>query len=328
MSLSPVLLTGGAGYIGSHILLELQALGRDAVVIDDLSAGYREAIPAGVALHQGDIADQDFVASILDKYRVRTVIHLAGSISVPESMTEPVTYYRNNAFGSLRLGQVCADRGVENFLLSSTGSVYGNVGDGLATETTPTAPISPYARSKLMAETMLRDIAAVQTGFRFAAIRYFNVAGADPAGRTGQRNPQGTGLILGAIYTALGRRPVLDIFGDDFDTRDGSVERDYIHVSDLASAHIATLDVLERGGDPGVLNLGYGRGFTVLEVVSALEAMVGHEIAKRQAGRRPGDMARVVANADRARALLDWQPRYDNLDTILQTALDWHRSRP
>jgi UDP-glucose 4-epimerase len=304
--MTAVLVTGGAGYIGSHAVLALLDAGREVTVLDDLSTGFLAAIPLGVALHHGDVADGALLAQILGTGRIGAVMHFAGSISVPESVADPAKYYRNNTCASLTLAQACIAAGVDHFIFSSTASVYGNPEVNPAPEDSPTRPMSPYGASKLMTEQILSDL-----------------AGADPAGRTGQRNPDAAGLVKLAVETAIGKRRTLEIFGDDYDTRDGTCERDYIHVSDLASAHVAALNYLEAGGPGVVLNCGYGRGYTVLEVVAALEEVLGRTLDKRRAPRRPGDPARYLADPTRLRATLDWTPQYESLPFILRTALAW-----
>jgi UDP-glucose 4-epimerase len=326
--MSAVLVTGGAGYIGSHAVLALRDVGREVLVLDDLSTGFREAVPEGVTLHEGDVADGALVSRLLSSRRVDAVMHFAGSISVPESVSDPAKYYSNNTCASLALAQTCIASGVNHFIFSSTASVYGNPEVNPAIEDMPKRPVSPYGASKLMTEQILADLAFAHPAFRPVRLRYFNVAGADPAGRTGQRNPEAAGLVKLAVETAIGKRETLEIFGDDYDTRDGTCERDYIHVSDLASAHVAALNYLERGGAEVVLNCGYGRGYTVLEVVAALERILGRCLAKRRAPRRPGDPDRYFSDVTRLHATLDWAPQYDDLEFILRTALDWAGALP
>ncbi|HEY5072940.1 MAG TPA: UDP-glucose 4-epimerase GalE [Caulobacteraceae bacterium] len=322
-----VLVTGGAGFIGSHAVLALCDAGRDVVVIDDLSTGVREAVVREAPFHQGNVGDLAFVDSVLARHRIESVMHFAGSISAPESVADPAKYYRNNTCASLALAQACLRRGVTRFVFSSTAAVYGACATSPVSEDAPARPLSPYGASKYMTEMMLKDLAAAQPGFRPVCLRYFNVAGADPRGRSGQAGAESIGLIRHAVEAALGQRPWLEIYGDDYDTRDGTGERDYIHVSDLAAAHLATLDYLERGGPPVTLNCGYGRGYTVLEVIAALESLLGREIPQCRTARRPGDPASAVSDVSRMRATLDWTPRFTNLETILETALAWHGQR-
>jgi UDP-glucose 4-epimerase len=323
-----VLVTGGAGYIGSHAVFALLDAGREVIVLDDLSTGFAAAVPAGVDLHSGDVADAAFVGELLRSRPIGAVMHFAGSISVPESVSDPAKYYRNNTCASLSLAQACIAAGIDHFIFSSTAAVYGNPEVNPAPEDAQTRPVSPYGSSKLMTEQILADLSAAHPAFRPVRLRYFNVAGADPAGRTGQRNADAAGLVKLAVETALGKRDTLEIFGDDYATRDGTCERDYIHVSDLAAAHVAALRYLEGGGPGVVLNCGYGQGYTVLELVAALERVLGRTLNKRRAGRRPGDPDRSVSDVTRLRATLDWTPRYDSLDLILRTALAWAGALP
>lgn len=326
--MSKVLVTGGAGYIGSHAVFALLDAGRQVVVLDDLSTGFREATPFGVVFHQGDVSDREFVSQVIAKEDVSAVMHFAGSISVPESMSEPVKYYRNNTCASLSLAAACLDQGLKHFIFSSTASVYGNAEVCPCAEDSPTGPVSPYAASKLMTERMLTDLETAHPTFRAVRLRYFNVAGADPKGRTGQRNPLAAGLVKLAVETALGKRDTLDIFGDDYATRDGTCERDYIHVADLASAHVAALKYLECGGPGTTINLGYGSGYTVLEVVAALERVLGRTLNTRRAPRRPGDPARYFSDVTRLHSTLDWRPAHDDLEEILRSALMWAGALP
>ena len=318
-----VLVTGGAGYIGSHAVLTLLDAGREVVVLDDLSTGFREAVPEAATFHYGDVADRNSVTRLLIKEQIGAVMHFAGSISVPESVSEPAKYYRNNTCATLNLATCCTEVGIERFIFSSTASVYGNAQTCPCAEDSPTVPVSPYAASKMMSETMLADLELAHPAFRAVRLRYFNVAGADPYGRTGQRNPNAAGLVKLAVETALGQRDALDIFGDDYATRDGTCERDYIHVSDLAKAHLAALRYLEAGGAGTAINLGYGRGYTVLELVAALEKVIGRRLNTRRAPRRAGDPARYFSDVTRLHATLDWRPSHDDLDLILRSALAW-----
>ncbi|HWE98555.1 MAG TPA: UDP-glucose 4-epimerase GalE [Caulobacteraceae bacterium] len=321
--MSRVLVTGGAGYIGSHAVYALMDSGREVVVLDDQSTGYEAAVPAGVRLRRGDVGDRAFVSRVLDEERIDAVMHFAGSISVPESVSRPGLYYRNNTVASLALAETCIAHGVEKFIFSSTASVYGNPESNPVAEDAPKNPVSPYGASKLMTERLLEDLAFAHPAFRPVRLRYFNVAGADPKGRTGQRNFAAAGLVKLAVETAIGKRDTLEIFGDDYATRDGTCERDYIHVWDLASAHVAALAYLEGGGAGTVLNCGYGSGYTVLEVVDALEKVLGRSLAKRRAARRPGDPDRYFSDVTRLRATLDWRPQHEGLEEILSSALAW-----
>lgn len=322
-----VLVTGGAGYIGSHAVLALLAAGRAVVVLDDLSTGDQGLVPVDVPLIVGDVADAERTAALLRDHSVGTVMHFAGSIIVPESMADPLKYYRNNSAASRSLIEACVRAGVGRFIFSSTAAVYGNPPTRMVTEQTPTAPVSPYGWSKLMTEQMLADVAAAHPAFRYIALRYFNVAGADPEGRAGQVTPNATHLIKLACETTLGRRAALHIFGTDYPTPDGTCVRDYIHVSDLADAHVCALDHLEGGGDSLVLNCGYGRGYSVRQVAEAMERDAGKPLPKLEAPRRAGDPVELVADSTRLRNLLGWRPRLDDLDLIVRHALAWERSR-
>ena len=326
--MTTVLVTGGAGYIGSHAVLALIDAGHSPVVLDNFSTGFPEAIPEGVPLEQGDVGDRAFVVELMRRHGVGAVMHFAGSIIVPESVTDPAKYYRNNTANSLSLIEACLEAGVASFVFSSTAAVYGAPDGGAPVqEGDPTVPINPYGASKLMTERMLFDVARAHPGFRPVALRYFNVSGADPEGRSGQRTRNATHLIQLAVETALGRRAMLEIFGDDYPTRDGTCERDYIHVSDLAAAHVSALQYLEAGGAPEAMNCGYGRGMTVKEVISSLERVLGRPVEKSSAPRRAGDPPILISDPAKLKRLLDWTPRHDSIDAILKTALNWHRGR-
>ena len=306
---SAVLVTGGAGYIGSHAVLALCDEGRAVVVLDDLSTGDLAAIPTAVTFQRGDIADRELVGRLLRAHGVGLVMHFAGSVSPGNSLTSPLDYYRNNTAASLALAAACVEAGVDRFIFSSSAAVYGSIGASPFREDAPTAPLTPYGASKLMTEIILRDLSAARHGFNAVCLRYFNVAGADPAGRAGQRNRAAGSLIDRAIDVALQGSGILSVWGDDYDTRDGAGERDYIHVSDVAQVHLAAMRHLEAGGAGAVLNCGYGRGYTVLEVIAALQSILGREIPRRHEPRRPGDLASAVADVDRLGATLDWCPR-------------------
>ncbi len=315
-----VLVTGGAGYIGSHVALALRRAGRPAVVLDNLSTGDARAVPRGIPLQIGDVADRALVDKVIEHYRVSVVIHLAGSVVVPESLREPIAYYRNNTEASRTLIAACAAGGVEQFVFSSTAAVYGQPAQLPVSEDAPTCPLSPYGRSKLMTEWMLRDADAAH-GLRHVALRYFNVAGADALGGAGFSGKQSGHLIKVACETALGRQELLPIHGTDYPTRDGTCIRDFIHVTDLASAHLAALRYLDQGGQSVALNCGYGRGFSVREVIAAVETVIGRRLRVASAPRRPGDAAEVVADVRRIRAALDWRPAFDDLSTIVAHTL-------
>ncbi len=320
-----VLVTGGAGYIGSHMVLALADAGEDVVVLDNLSTGFQWAIHPAARLVQGDIGDEVLVDSIMAENRIEAVIHFAGSIVVPESVTDPLAYYLNNTVKSRQL-MACAVRNkVKNFIFSSTAAVYGDPPSTPTFETTEPKPISPYGTSKLMTEYMLRD-SHIAYGLNYIALRYFNVAGADPQGRSGQSTPRATHLIKVACQTALGQRERMEVFGTDYNTPDGTALRDYIHVSDLIAAHVDALNYLRKGGESGVFNCGYGRGYSVLDVIKAVEkANGGTPINKVLGPRRQGDSEAIVAGADRAREILGWKPKYDALDFIVDTAFRWEK---
>ena len=319
-----VLVTGGAGYIGSHMVLALTDAGEDVVVLDNLTTGFAWAIAPQAKLVKGDIADEALVAKIIADHKIETIVHFAGSIVVPDSVTDPLGYYLNNTVKSRALMHSAVKAGVKNFIFSSTAAVYGNPLTTPVFETETPMPISPYGTSKLMTELMLRD-SHFAYGLNYIALRYFNVAGADPKGRSGQSTPQATHLIKVACQTALGQRKSMDVFGTDYPTPDGTCLRDYIHVSDLISAHMDALRHLRKGGESGIFNCGYGQGYSVLEVIKAVEKAFGGPVNHRLAPRRAGDPAAIVAGADRARSILGWQPKHNDLDFIVQSALAWER---
>ncbi|MDT8344797.1 MAG: UDP-glucose 4-epimerase GalE [Thermohalobaculum sp.] len=319
-----VLVTGGAGYIGSHMVLALRDRGEAVVVLDTLATGRREAVPGDVPLVVGDVADRAGIEALIARHGVTAIAHFAGSIVVPESVVDPLGYYRNNTVGSHALISAAVAAGVAAFIFSSTAAVYG-AGEGRPiAETAPAAPVNPYGWSKLMTEVMLRDAGAAH-GLRHAALRYFNVAGADPAGRAGQATPKATHLIKVACEAAVGARAGVAIFGTDYPTPDGTCIRDYIHVSDLIGAHLLALDHLRGGGESLTLNCGYGRGFSVREVLAAVGRAAGRQLGVREAPRRAGDPAALVADAGLIRARLGWRPAHDDLDEIVRHALAWER---
>lgn len=322
-----ILVTGGAGYIGSHMVHELIDAGEPVVVLDNLSTGFRFLIPGKVPFVSGSTGDRDLVAKTLRQYDVTAIIHFAASIVVPESIADPLAYYGNNTMNTCSLLDVAIECGVKQFIFSSTAAVYGNAEQNPIREDAPTLPISPYGTSKLMSEIMLHD-AGKAHDLRFVVLRYFNVAGADPKLRTGQATPAATHLIKVACEAALGKRPKIDVFGTDYPTPDGTCLRDYIHVSDLARAHSAALAHLRRGGASSTFNCGYGRGASVFDVIDAVRRASGHEFPVEISGRRAGDPAALVANVDRIRATLDWRPQFQDLDTIVAHALAWERRLP
>src|SRR5215472_9434401 len=319
-----VLVTGGAGYIGSHMVLELIDFGEDVVVLDNLSTGRRWAVAEQATVIVGDTGDQPLLDQVIRKYGIDSIIHFAAAIVVPDSIRDPLVYYKNNTANSRTLIECAVTGGVRNFIFSSTAAVYGNPDISPVRETAPTFPISPYGWSKLMTETMLRD-ASNAYGLAHVILRYFNVAGADPAGRAGQSTPGATHLIKVAAETALGQRPVFKLFGTDYPTPDGTCIRDYIHVSDLVNAHCHALSYLRGGGESLTLNCGYGRGFSVLEVIDAMRHESGNDLPVELAARRPGDPAEIVASSERMRNLLSWRPQWDDLSLIVRHALAWER---
>lgn len=319
-----ILVTGGAGYIGSHMVLNLIDAGEKVVVIDNLSTGKDWAIHADADLVVGDIADMDLVEQTINQYAVDAVIHFAGSIIVPESVENPLLYYSNNTAKTGNLLEVVVKCGVKHFIFSSTAAVYGDVVVEKVFETTSKDPMSPYGRSKLMTEWMLQDTAFAHD-FKYVALRYFNVAGADPKGRTGQSTPNATHLIKVANQVALGDRDYMEIYGTDYDTRDGTCIRDYIHVSDLTKAHYLALQYLRNGGESDIMNCGYGDGFTVREVLASVKKVSGVDFEVREVPRRAGDPAVVVANSERAQSKLSWQADYNDLDLIVKNAFDWEK---
>ena len=322
-----VLVTGGAGYIGSHMVHALVEAGEGVVVIDNLSTGFSAFLPEGVPLFIGDAGDENLVAGVIAQHKIESIIHFAGSIVVPDSVRDPLGYYRNNTMTTRSLLNAAVKGGVNRFIFSSTAAVYGNPDQVPVPEHAPTRPASPYGSSKLMTEIMLHDVASAH-GMNYVVLRYFNVAGADPKLRTGQSTPAATHLIKVACETALGKRPKMDVFGTDYPTPDGTCIRDYIHVSDLARAHSSALAYLRRGGKSMTFNCGYGRGASVFEVVDAVKRASGRDFPVEISGSRPGDPAALVANVDRIRAILDWRPQFQDLDTIVAHALAWERRLP
>jgi UDP-glucose 4-epimerase len=319
-----VLVTGGAGYIGSHMVHALVDAGERVVVLDNLTTGFDWAVAKNATLVVAGTGDQARVAALIAEHKVDAVIHFAASIVVPDSVRDPLSYYRNNTANSRALIETAIRGGVRQFIFSSTAAVYGNPERVPVREDDPTIPMSPYGSSKLMTEIMLRDAGAAH-GLRHVILRYFNVAGADPRGRTGQSTKGATHLIKVAVETALGLRPKMDVFGTDYPTPDGTCIRDYIHVSDLVRAHSDTLDYLRGGGASATLNCGYGRGFSVLDVIDTVKRVAGVEFKVELAPRRAGDPAQIVAASDRARAMLKWRPHFDDLDTIVTHALAWEK---
>lgn len=319
--MNEVLVTGGAGYIGSHVVQQLVARGEHVVVVDNLSTGFREAVQ-GAELVVGNIGDMELVRRVLATHSVDAVLHFAAHTVVPESVSDPLKYYGNNTCNTRNLLACCAEAGVGRLIFSSTAAVYGVTANGIADEDTPTQPINPYGSSKLMSETMLRDHSATGA-MRHVILRYFNVAGCDPQGRIGHSTPQATLLVKVACEHAVGKRASLSIFGTDYDTPDGTGVRDYIHVEDLASAHLRSLDHLRAGGESLTLNCGYGHGYSVREVIDAVERAGHRPLSVIELPRRAGDIPSLIACSDRLKQRLDWVPRYDDLDVIVGTALRW-----
>ena len=319
-----ILVTGGAGYIGSHMVHELVDAGEPVVVLDNLSTGFRFLIPGHVPFVAGSTGDRDLVAKTLRRHNVTGIIHFAASIVVPDSLVDPLGYYRNNTINTCTLLDAAIEAGVKQFIFSSTAAVYGNPDGQSVGEDCIPRPMSPYGMSKLMTETMLRDAAAV-SGLSYMVLRYFNVAGADPKLRTGQSNRAATHLVKVAVQAALGVRNGMEIFGADYPTPDGTCVRDYIHVCDLVSAHIAALDYLRGGGPSATLNCGYGHGYSVREVVDTVKRVSGADFAVAMRPRRAGDPASIVADTRAIRRLLSWVPAYDDLDTIVRHAMAWER---
>ena len=316
-----VLVTGGAGYIGSHVVMQLRARSEKVVVVDNLTTGFRQAV-GDTPLVVGNLADRALMSRTFSEYGVGTVMHFAANTVVPESVRDPLKYYGNNTSATRDLLEACMQAGVRRLVFSSTAAVYGMPAEGIAREDMALAPINPYGTSKLMSEWILRDLAAV-SDFRYVSLRYFNVAGSDPDCRIGQATANATLLIKVACEAVVGKRKLVSIYGTDYATPDGTGVRDYIHVDDLARAHLDALDYLRGGGASAVLNCGYGHGYSVREVLASVQRVAGTRITIREEPRRPGDPPSLVAAADRIREVLRWQPRLDDLDTIVRTALRW-----
>jgi UDP-glucose 4-epimerase len=322
--MNAILVTGGAGYIGSHVVQQLSQRGERVIVLDNLVSGFREAV-RGAELVIGDVGDQSLVSRILGEHRIDAVLHFAAHTVVPESVSDPLKYYGNNTCKTRNLLACCVEAGVRRFLFSSTAAVYGMPASGIADEDSQVQPINPYGSSKLMSETMLRDVGSAGS-MQYVILRYFNVAGCDPQGRIGQSTPHATLLVKVACEHALGKRPSLSIFGTDYDTPDGTGIRDYIHVEDLAAAHLRALDHLRADGESLTLNCGYGHGYSVREVIDAVRKVSGRPLTVIEEPRRAGDPPMLIARADRLRERLGWTPRHDDLDFIVRTALAWERT--
>ena len=323
MTNKTILVTGGAGYIGSHVVRQLGAAGERVLTLDNLCTGFREAVTAG-DLIVGETGDETLLESIFAEHKIDTIMHFAAHTIVPESVADPLKYYRNNTSSSRTLLEAAQKHGVKHFVFSSTAAVYGIPGGGKASEDSPTDPINPYGTSKLMTEWMLRDL-AIAGGPSYVALRYFNVAGCEPTGTIGQSTPKATLLVKVACEAATGRRPGVAIFGTDYPTPDGTGLRDYIHVEDLAAAHLDALRYLRGGGESTTLNCGYGHGYSVREVLQTVEKVNGAPLNISEEARRAGDPPELVAVADQIRSVLGWTPRYDDLETIVRTSLEWER---
>ena len=333
-----ILVTGGAGYIGSHTVLQLVAAGNTVVVLDNLYSGHVWAIPDEVKFYEGDIQDRKLIETIIQAHRIESIVHFAGHIVVPESVENPSKYYKNNVLGSLNLIETSIAQGVRQFVFSSSAAVYGIPDQSTVTETSQLQPINPYGTTKLMTEWTLRDLShatkvlsevsaegAKEDGFNYVALRYFNVAGAHMGGLLGQATPNATHLIKVACQTACGMREKISIFGDDYDTPDGSCVRDYIHVDDLATAHLNAVDYLANGGESQILNCGYGKGFSVKDVIQCVKSVSGVDFDVDIQPRRLGDPPQLIANSDKIRAIFHWQPKYNDLETICRSAFLWEK---
>jgi UDP-glucose 4-epimerase len=320
-----ILVTGGAGYIGSHVALSLLDAGEKIVVLDNCSTGFRALVPARAEFVDGNVGDPELVEGVLRNFKIKSVIHLAASVVVPESVADPLSYYLNNTVRTRTLIEACVKTGVQNFVFSSTAAVYGNPKKIPVAEDAELMPMSPYGASKMMSERILQDASAAH-GMNYMILRYFNVAGADPKTRAGQSTKNATHLIKVAVETACGKRPSMRIFGTSFDTPDGTCIRDYIHVADLADFHLAALTHLQSGGGNRILNCGYGRGFSVREVIKAVEKVSGKKLKIEEAPPRAGDPARIVADCTAMKKQLKVVPRFDNLETIVEHALAWEKS--
>ncbi|MBL3588796.1 MAG: UDP-glucose 4-epimerase GalE [gamma proteobacterium endosymbiont of Lamellibrachia anaximandri] len=318
-----ILITGGAGYIGSHTARQLGEAGERLITLDNLSTGFREAVLYG-ELVVGDTGDQALVSRVLKEHDIDTVLHFAAHTVVPESVEDPLKYYGNNTCNTRSMLQCCAEAGVKNFIFSSTAAVYGTPESGIAHEDTPTSPINPYGTSKLMSEWMLRDLSAA-TNMKHVILRYFNVAGCDPEGRIGQATPNATLLTKVACEAAVGKRDSVYIYGTDYPTPDGTGVRDYIHVEDLAAAHVKAIEHLRKGGDSAILNCGYGHGFSVREMLQAVEKAGNIKLDIIEADRRAGDPPALIAGAEKVREVLGWSPAYDDLSVIASSALNWEK---
>ena len=320
-----ILVTGGAGYIGSHTVKLLGEAGHKVVTVDNLSKGFRDAVLYG-DFYEGDVADGNLITNIIGKHEIDSLIHFAALTIVPESVEKPLLYYGNNTCKTRTLLETCSANGVKNVIFSSTAAVYGIPASGECDENAVLSPINPYGMSKLMSEHMIRDLCK-STSMKHVILRYFNVAGSDPEGKIGQSTPKATLLVKVACEAAMGKREKLHVFGTDYDTPDGTGVRDYIHVTDLAAAHVDALSYLRNGGESATLNCGYGRGLSVREIIDTVEKLHGSALKVEESPRRAGDPPSLIAVADRIRETLNWSPRYDDIETIVQTSLDWEKNR-
>ncbi len=322
-----VLVTGGAGYIGSHTVLCLLEAGYEVVVYDNLSTGFERAVLPPAELIQGDLAEKDKLQKLFEQKGFDYIIHFAADIVVPESVQKPIKYYNNNTINTIWLISLALQHQVSSFIFSSTAAVYGVPESLPVGEDSNLQPINPYGRSKLMSEWIIQDAALAQQQMKYIILRYFNVAGADPECRLGQSTPEATHLIKVACQTALGQRQILEIFGADYPTRDGTGVRDYIHVTDLARAHVAALDYLQQGQESNIFNCGYGHGFSVLDIVRAVQKVSGRKLATQVVQRRPGDPAELVADPRKLQTVIHWRPMFDDIEKIVQTAYTWEQNR-
>ncbi len=320
-----ILLTGGAGYIGSHCYYELLQLNKELLVFDNLSTGFRDSLPESAIFIEGDVGDEEALDGVFKKYEIEAVIHFAGSLIVEESVSHPEKYYLNNVRNTLSLLNVCKSNDVNNIIFSSTASVYGSNPKQIMDETDPYSPENPYATSKMMVEYLLKDYSRAY-GLNYVILRYFNVAGADPELRTGQKNKDATHLIKIGLEVATGKRDSISIFGTDYPTDDGTCIRDYIHITDLAAAHLKSLDyLLGNNNVKEAFNCGYGQGYSVRQVLATIEKVIGKKLNINEADRRPGDPVALIADSSKIKKMLNWKPKYNNIETIIKTAMDWER---
>ena len=324
--MSHVLVTGGAGYIGSHTSRHLLAAGHEIIVLDNLYSGHRWAVPKQAEFIEGDAGDQELLNKILNDYDIDAIVHFAGHIVVPESVEDPLKYYENNCTVTQTLARIAVTNGIQHMIFSSSAAVYGEPNELPVTESTLTKPKSPYGRTKLISEWLLEDVSRAFEKFNYVALRYFNVAGAALDGTIGQATPEATHLIKVAAELVMGKREQISLFGNDYPTHDGTCIRDYIHIEDLAAAHVSALRYLQTGGSSDVFNCGYGQGFSVKEVLDCVSEVSAQKLNIKHVERRAGDPAELIANNEKILAMLDWQPQYNDIKLICQTALDWERS--